>query len=121
MLVASAALASLAAAGAVVAVVAPARSHVQGRIVALKGPVATGQAVLQDKPWGTQIVLTADRLPEGSVLVAAVYGPGGESPLGSWSAPSNGRAVVDLATDYRPSSITRLVVFSAGGGLVLHS
>ncbi len=115
------AAAAAAAVALVIALVIPLRpSH--GRVMTLHGPVASGSAVLQAKAWGTQVVLTVDRLPRGAVLESAVYGPGGESTIGSWSAPPNGHAVVDLATSWKPAAIRRLVVFRSGTArMILHS
>lgn len=110
----AAAAAEAAAAAVVAALLVPAGSAAPARVMAMRGPVATATAELEAKAWGTQILLRAERLPRGTVLVAAVYGPGGESSLGSWSAPPSGRAVVELATSVPPGSIRRLIVFRSG-------
>lgn len=106
----------------VTVLLAPSRSVPSGQVMALRGTLARGTALLEAKGWGTQIVLSADRLPGGEVLVAVVYGPGGKHPVGSWSAPAGGRSVVELATSLHPPSIRRLVVYaSSSDTVVLHS
>lgn len=116
-LAAAAAVASAAAALALL--VLPAQSVAPTRGMALRGAAATGTAQLEAKAWGTQIVLTADQLPRDALLTAVAYGPGGESTVGSWSSPPNGRAIVELATNLGPRSIKRLIVFRSGTSRVI--
>ncbi len=80
------------------------------RLIALRGPAARGEADLEARPWGTQIVLQANGLPAGAQLTAEVVGPEGSHTVGSWRTPSDGHVLVDLATGVGPKAVLRLVV-----------
>jgi anti-sigma factor RsiW len=105
------AMAGLVGAASIVAlsVPGPASSTVARRLV-LSGPRASGMAMLEARAWGTQIVLEASHLPAGAELVTKVEGPSGAQQVGSWSAPANGKAVVDMATSLPPRAIRAVLV-----------
>lgn len=82
------------------------------------GP-ASGTAVLDPRPWGTQIELRLAHLPVASGFVAWVQGPQGGSVTGSWGRTPNGRAIIEIATSLPTASISGLRVATSAGAAVL--
>lgn len=96
--------------------VAQSASSPPARVLSLKGVGAHGEAELQARAWGTQIILRVQGLPRGAVLTAMVTGPDGTYTVGSWRTPAGGDAVVDLATAVTPRAVRHLVVTRAATG-----
>ncbi|MHB1488173.1 MAG: zf-HC2 domain-containing protein [Acidimicrobiales bacterium] len=98
------------------------RSQLPGeRTIVLRsasGP-ARGTAVLDPRPWGTQIELRLAHLPAASGFVAWVQGPQGGSVAGSWGRGHDGRAIVEIASSLPVTSISGLRVATSAGAAVL--
>lgn len=119
-----------AAAAAVVATVVVDRSGtpVPSRVLTLHAISGTSgnssalaTAALDNRPWGTQIVLTVSHLSTGSEFVATVWGTTGKQNVGMWRSTPNGHMVVQLATALSPDAIKGLMVRTTTGVMVLQS
>lgn len=112
------ALVAAAALAGVLAVPALQESSVsRGRMVSLSGTQAAGTAQLDARAWGTQVILTLSGLPAGDPATAAVTGPSGAAErAGSWISPSDGRAVLEVATKLEPAAITSVTVIDTRTG-----
>jgi len=83
-------------------------------------PGLAGRVTLLPKPWGTELELSLRGLPAGEDCEAVVTGRDGErATIGSWGATPDHAALVDVASDLRPSQLDSLVVQTVSGAALL--
>lgn len=76
----------------------------------------TGKVTLEKKPWGTELLVTASGLPEGTSCVAVVRGRDGAAQVaGSWGPTPTGAARVELATRLPPAALAGLTIETPTG------
>jgi hypothetical protein len=79
-----------------------------------------GQVTLVPKPWGTELSLALQGLPEGADCVAVVTGVDGRrSTIGSWSATPDHAAKVEVASDLAPTQLGSFAVETTAGVVLL--
>jgi anti-sigma-K factor RskA len=117
----SAAAALAVAAGVAVLVHAPTSPAPNGRIVALRtvaGSTARGMAVLERRPWGTEIVLRLTGLPPHDPCEAWIATAGGRSPAGTWGPTATHAAEIDIATAVVAGNLSLEITTTAGDPLL---
>lgn len=116
---AAAGIAAVAAVAAAVLAVAPVGADAQraGRsLVAEAGLSASGQVVLEPRPWGTAVALRVQGLPRASSYTAwAVDAAGRRSVVATWGPTRDGAAEVRGATALPPAELRSLTVSADDG------
>lgn len=76
----------------------------------------TGRAVLDPRPWGTAVTLSAVGLPaDGPFALEITSRTGNHERAASWGTTSDGHAQVTGATSLPPGSIERLQILGPDG------
>ena len=115
---AAGAVSAAAALTAVLSVVGVPGQDTEGRaLVAAADVTASGRAVLEQRPWGTEVRLQLAGLPtDGGTFTAwAADAAGRRTAVATWGVTSDGSANVTGATALRPAALRTLVVTAAGG------
>ncbi len=110
--------AGLAAAAVALIMLAPWTSA--GRSVALQPMAvsvhATGSVSLEQRPWGTQLVLRVSGLPVNYAVVAWVKARDGtRTEVGSWMSIANRQVLVELASSIPVNELSSLTVDTSSG------
>ena len=99
-----------AAAGLVLAVGLPGSSPAGAPLVAAAGVVASGNLVLQDRPWGSALHLRLRLPPAASYAAWTVDAAGHRTLAATWGRPPDGRVRVDGATALHRGSVRQVLV-----------
>lgn len=121
--VATAAIATTAAAG-VVGLVAKGASS--GPVFPLRPAVAlaglNGRVTLDHKPWGTEMVLSLSGLPQGTSCVAVVVGRDGKAQeIGNWGPTPTRVATVEVATSLSSGTLGGITIETTTGKPLLRA
>jgi hypothetical protein len=88
------------------------------RVVALASTdsTATGEGLLIEKGWGTEVRLSAEALPGNGPFRLVVVSPDGSRQLAAaWGATPGGKAQVTGATSFKPVDIAEVRVLAPEG------
>lgn len=98
-------------------------SHLVGLNIALVSHSANtfGKAIVQYRQWGSQLEITASGLSTTSVYTVIVYSGMKDQYVGSWAGNTLGKVMVNVATSFHPTSISRIQVVDNSGNSVLKS